>query len=398
MVMPTRTGESEVYFVDFKANAELYESDYDSLKMAVGAEYRHEDYSDRFDDITAAGDVIATGGTSGFGSRQIEAGYFEFYATALDQLDIQFAGRIGYYSDFGTTFNPKFSLRWDTLDNVIFRGNVGTGFKAPTLQELYGGDLNAFETVFDSVTQTTVNNVVLVNSGNPDLEAEESFNHGPGLSWGVAEWWKLSLDYWNIRNDNAVVSSPQFYIDNEARFPGNVIRDDSGEIVSILSPFKNISAQKLWGLDMHTAVDWEWLDLGYFRLDVNGTYLGSFRQESYPGAGYTEFAGKNGRPRWRGQGSLTWTKSDYEISLTTNFVDGYDRIDSGDKIGSWTTIDVQGVWRPMALDGTSLIVGTNNVFNPPPPSDPNFEGWPFVNRALANPRGRFVYLRAQYEF
>ena len=398
MVTPTRKGESEVYFVDFKANGVLYDSDKASLKLAVGTEYRHEDFSDSFDDITAAGDVIGTGGTSGHGSRQIEAVYFEFYATVLDQLDMQFAGRMDHYSDFGTTFNPKFSLRWDALDNLTFRGNVGTGFKAPALHELYSGDINAFETVFDPVTQTTVNNVELISSGNPDLEAEESFNHGFGLAWNATDWWLLSIDYWNIRNDNAVATSPQFYLNNESRFPNNVIRDDSGEISSILSPFNNVSAQKMWGLDMHTAVDWEWLELGYFRLDVNGTYLGSFREESVPGAGFIDYAGKDGVPRWRAQGSLTWTKSDYEVSLTTNFVDGYDRIDSGDTIGSWTTIDVQGVWRPTMLEGTTLSIGTNNVFNESPPEDPNFEGWPFFNRALASPRGRFVYLRAQYEF
>ena len=136
----------------------------------------------------------------------------------------------------------------------------------------------------------------------------------------------------------------------------------------------------------------------FFRLDVNGSYLGSFREEAAPGAGFTDYAGKDGVVRWRAQGSLTWTKSDYEISLTTNFVDGYERLSVNEDIGSYTTIDLQAAWRPHMLEGTTVTVGSTNVFNETPPEDAHFEGWPFFNRALANPRGRFVYLRAQYEF
>lgn len=327
----------------------------------------------------------------------ILANQVEFYANVLDQLDMQFAGRMDHYSDFGTTFNPKFSLRWQPVERLALRGNVGTGFKAPALQELYSGNINARASVFDPITNA-ITEVNLVSNGNPDLEAEETFSFGAGFSWDITDWWEVSFDYWNIKNDNAVISSPQFYVNNEASFPGNVIRNGSGIITTVTSPFNNVAAQKTWGLDMNTSADWDFDIFGYLRLEVGAAYLGSFRQEAAPGVGFTELAGKDGMPRWRGQGSLIWTKSDYEVSLTTNYVNGYHRIASDDEIASWTTIDLQGAWRPVMLDGTTVTVGTNNVFNVSPPEDPNFEGWPFFNRSLASPRGRFVYFRAQYEF
>jgi len=406
-ITPKRKGESKIYFVDFKTNGTLIDHSYGTLKMAVGSEFRREKFSDIIDDFTASGDVTGMGGISGRGSRQIGAAYFEFYATAFDQLDMQFAGRVDHYSDFGTTFNPKFSLRWQPFEVLSLRGNVGTGFKPPALHELYTGEINTLEEVFDPERNEKVE-VDLISKGNTDLDAEESFSYGFGFSLDATEWWQLSLDYWNIRNENAVVSNPQYYVDNESQFPNNVERKDGlpdGKILSVVSPFDNIAAQKMWGLDLNSSMDWEWMPLGYFRLDASGSYLGSFTEQIAPGASFTEYAGKDGTPHWRAQGSLTWTKSDYEISLTTNFVDGYKRRtqdDNGDKfeddVGSWTTIDLQAVWRPTMLQGTTVSVGSINVFDTAPPKDPYFENWPFYNRALASPRGRFVYMQAQYEF
>lgn len=77
MITTQRDGESKIYYVDFKTDGTLLDLSDGSLKMAVGTEFRRETFSDRFDDITASGDVIGTGGTSGDGSREIEAVYFE---------------------------------------------------------------------------------------------------------------------------------------------------------------------------------------------------------------------------------------------------------------------------------------------------------------------------------
>ena len=77
---------------------------------------------------------------------------------------------------------------------------------------------------------------------------------------------------------------------------------------------------------------------------------------------------------------------------------GYDRPDADDSIGDWTTFDTQFNWSPRALAGGTLTLGADNIFNNQPPKDPFLEGWPFFNRALHNPRGRFLYLRYQYAF
>ncbi len=392
-----RLGKSRIYTVDFRANGDVIEMPFGVLKMAFGAEYRKEEFSDQFDEATAAGEVIGIGGTSGEGDRDVGSMYLELAIPIWEYLDLQLAGRWDHYSDFGDTFNPKMSLRWQPFDNLTFRANIGTGFKAPALHELYSGDIRASESIYDPKTGK-VKEVDFFSSGNSDLDAEESTSWGFGLSWDVIDQWNVTADYWHIINENAVISSPQFYVNNEGRFPENVIRNSSGNISSVLSPFNNVAEQRMWGFDLSSSFKWDFEQFGQLLLKAGANYLGSFQQSPAPGEAFEELSGRDGYPRWRSQGTVVWQKSDYEASVTVNYIDGYERLDSDSKIASWTTFDIQAVWQPSFLPGNTLKLGVDNLFNKAPPEDPNFEGWPFFNRALHNPRGRFLYVRYQYQF
>jgi iron complex outermembrane recepter protein len=80
------------------------------------------------------------------------------------------------------------------------------------------------------------------------------------------------------------------------------------------------------------------------------------------------------------------------------YIAGYERRESDDNIGSWTTVKSKASWQPPFFQGGLLSLGADNLFDQAPPEDPFLEGWPFYNRALHNPRGRFFYLRGQYDF
>jgi len=166
----------------------------------------------------------------------------------------------------------------------------------------------------------------------------------------------------------------------------------------VFSPFQNVAEQKIWGVDFDTGVDWATDRAGDFRFSVTGSYLGSFDVEAVEGDGFNDLAGDDGRPRVRGQGIIDWSRAAYEASLTVNYISGYDRPDADDTIGDWTTFDSQFNWSPRALSGGTLSLGAENIFNNQPSKDPYLEGWPFFNRALHNPRGRFLYLRYRYAF
>jgi outer membrane receptor protein involved in Fe transport len=315
----------------------------------------------------------------------------------LRDLEVQLAGRYDHYSDFGSTVNPKLGLRWQPRENLLLRGSAGTGFKAPTLQELYSKEIFSFESVYDPVRDEVVE-VPTLASGNRKLDAEESDNYSLGVVWDVTSAWDMSLDWWKIKNDDAVTNNPQFYVNNSDLFPENVIRGPDDEIVVVFSPFQNVAAQKLWGLDFNTGVSWGMQQAGDFHFDITATYLGSFEVEPVSGAGYDEIAGDDGRPRVRGQSRLNWNKGDFDAVVTVNYTGGSERPDADDDIASWTTFDTQLGWMPPSLHGGKVTFGIDNIFDRDPPSDPFLEGWPFMNRALHDPRGRFFYLRYSHEF
>ena len=401
----TRDGESELNHVDFKVTGALLETRHGVVQAAFGAEYRDESYSEKFDPVTESGDILSIGGVSGEGGRDVSAAYAEFSIPVLSNLELQLAGRYDDYSDFGGTFNPKLGLRWLPRDDLLLRFNAGTGFKAPALHELYSNDIVSLEKVFDPVVGELVE-VPTLASGNPDLKAEESENYTLGLVWDVTRDWDLGIDYWRIENQNAVTSAAQFYVNNPDLYPDSVLRvSDVGgptdDIIVIFSQFQNVAAQKLWGIDLDTGVNWRTDQSGQYRFTLAGSYLGSFEQEPVQGAGFVDLAGKDGRPEWRAQSALMWNKSAYAASLTLNYVGGYDRLIIGmepDAVGSWTTFDGQFNWMPGGLRGGKVTFGMQNIFDEPPPEDPYLEGWPFINRALHNPRGRFIYLGYKHNF
>ena len=392
-----RDGESRLYFFDFKAGADIMEMKHGALSVAVGAEYRDEDFSDSFDPVTESGDVLGIGGISSDGDRHATSTFLELSVPALSDVELQLAGRYDYYSDFGSTFNPKLGVNWRPLDNVLLRASAGTGFKAPTLQELYSEEIFSFESVFDPVTGEVVE-VPTLASGNDDLDAEQSDNYSLGLVWDVTSAWDIGVDVWKIKNKDTVTNDPQFYVNNSNLFPENVIRDPSGNIVVVFSPFQNVAQQEVWGVDFDTGVDWATGRAGDFRFSVTGSYLGAFDVEAVEGEGFDDVAGDDGRPRVRGQGIIGWNRAAYDASLTVNYISGYDRPDADDSIGDWTTFDTQFNWSPRALSGGTVSLGAENLFDNQPSKDPFLEAWPFFNRALHNPRGRFLYLRYRYAY
>ena len=392
-----RDGESELFYADFTVTGDLLMMEHGPLSAAFGLNYRDEEFSDEFDPVTESGAVLGIGGISADGDRDSKSAFAEFTIPVTSDLEVQLAGRYDDYSDFGSTVNPKLGLRWQPRDNLLLRASAGTGFKAPTLQELYAKEIFSFESVFDPMTGTVVE-VPTLSSGNPDLDAEESDNYSLGLVWDVTNAWDMSIDWWRIKNEDAVTSDPQFYVNNSSLYPENVIRDPADNIVVIFSPFQNVAAQKVWGIDFSSGVDWMTPRHGNFGLNVVASYLGSFEVEPVPGAGFTDIAGDDGRPRVRGQSRLNWNKADYEAVATINYTGGYDRPDANDDIASWTTVDTRLGWQPRSLRGGKISFGIDNVFDREPPKDPFLEGWPFMNRALHNPRGRFFYIGYTHEF
>ena len=65
------------------------------------------------------------------------------------------AVRYENYSDFGSTINGKVAAKLDLNAQFALRGSVSTGFRAPSMQQLYFNNIST-QFVTDSSTQETI--------------------------------------------------------------------------------------------------------------------------------------------------------------------------------------------------------------------------------------------------
>ncbi len=136
---PTFNGKLTGYGIDVKGSGEIYTLPAGPLALALGVQAGKETLTQNPAEMLATGDVSGFGGNlAPFShSRTVWAVFGELNIPILKSLEGNIAVRYDHYSDFGSTTNPKVSLRWQPLPTFLMRASWGTGFLAPTLYELW---------------------------------------------------------------------------------------------------------------------------------------------------------------------------------------------------------------------------------------------------------------------
>jgi len=70
-------------------------------------------------------------------SRLVGSGYAELVAPVIRSVELTAAVRYDHYENVGSKTSPKLGARWQPAREVVLRGSVGKGFRAPALTELY---------------------------------------------------------------------------------------------------------------------------------------------------------------------------------------------------------------------------------------------------------------------
>ena len=139
VVAPTQIGKSKVDFVDLRlSKADLMQMPAGPLGLAFGVEYRKERSFFEALPITAElGSLGIDPDSDTSGSRKSAAAYAELSIPVIKDLEVTLAGRYDKYSGTGDTFNPKIGVRYQPVKSLLLRGSANTGFRAPTLYEIY---------------------------------------------------------------------------------------------------------------------------------------------------------------------------------------------------------------------------------------------------------------------
>jgi iron complex outermembrane receptor protein len=204
------------------------------LNLAIGAEYRHEDYEIRAgepDSYRNGGVPNQFGGPAAIGaqvfpgfrpsnevnaSRYSTAAYVDGEGDLRSWLRVGAAGRTEWYSDFGGTLDGKLTARVQPERHVVVRGSVSTGFRAPSLgQSFFSSTATNFLNLgpglvpVESLTLPVGSAAAQVLGASP-LKPEHSKNMGAGIVVMPVPALEVAVDYYRIAIDDRIVLSGNF--------------------------------------------------------------------------------------------------------------------------------------------------------------------------------------------
>jgi iron complex outermembrane recepter protein len=260
-----RRGRSQLKMYDAQITGDLFDFRDESVKMAAGVEWREETVRDVPDDQFQRGLIFGTEAVTAAASRDNWAAFVEFSVPLMEGLELSLAGRYDDYSDFGNSTNPKVAVRWAPVDTLALRASWGTGFRAPSLAQIGLGPSQESQFFVDTFgcaenpvycASTDYN---LIFSGNPNLQPEESENLNLGAAWRPVPDTEITLDYWDIQQDNKIDEVPFGFI--YTQFCGDqnsticirgapLAGDTLGPLQFINTGFINIGEQNAKGLDL----------------------------------------------------------------------------------------------------------------------------------------------------
>jgi outer membrane receptor protein involved in Fe transport len=429
-----RRGKSDMTSYDASIAGGLFDMPAGRVQMAAGLEYRDEAISDVPDDQFQRGLIFGTEAISAAASRDLWSAYVEFSVPLLDSLELSLAGRYDDYSDFGDTTNPKVAVRWSPIDSIALRASWGTGFRAPSLAQIGLGpsqESQFFKDTFACLDQgidpasaaCVPLDYQIVFAGNPDLDAEESESFNVGAAWQPSGMWRLSVDYWDIKQEDKIDEVPFGFIYNlecnnqastvclrGAPVGGNTL----GPLLTLNSGFINIGEQSVNGIDLgaNFAAD---LGPGTLSLGLEYAHLLEFERvelnESATGFVTRDLTGEYEYPEDRFVLTGNYVLDNWDFYAAVNYtgefqdapdadLDGtldFDTVDTRD-VEAFVTLNLQASWT--GIEGLTLSLGVENALDEEVPfaiGDGDTDVYGYVQN-VHSPRGRFAYGKATYRF
>jgi len=383
---------SSLTLLDFKATRALLPLPGGQLGLSVGVEYRRETLDAPPLPYTYNGDIIGWSYYAYRGEEKVASVFAEMNAPLSRGLELDTAVRVDKVWDSGTSTTPKLGFRWQPLEQLAIRGTYARGFRAPSPAERGSG--NQFSGALDLTGNGFLG--VFRNLSNSDLRPERSRMITLG---GILEPWagaSLDVTFWWLERTNEINSVDPFAIlAGASGWPrAQVVRDASGNVLEVSSPFENNSRSRLRGIDFAVNQRLMLGGAGTLAAGLTWSHLASYKKAFAGGVTY-EYAGTHGpmvvsgntgTPRNKANLSLSWERGPVAASTFVNFVDSFSNTDhlgtacagsfangspapAGCRIASLTTLDLRGSYRPAR--GVQLYASISNLFNRIAPLDPS---------------------------
>jgi iron complex outermembrane receptor protein len=383
---------------------------------------RREELDIVFSPEATSGDILnLPQAQSTTGSRTVGAVFAEVNVPIARGLEAQLAVRYDHYSDFGSTTNPKVAVRWQPNTAWLVRASYGTGFRAPTLPNLWMPASLGFTTAQrdprrclnpPNPPEDCAWAFRTVTGGDPDLQPEESRQWNLGVVWEPVPGYSIGVDYWKINKTNTIgaLTDRQIFTNFDLFEATHIVRTAApgsplpGPIEKVIEITENLGDLWTSGIDVDLNLRGPVTSFGRLSFTLNGTYVDKWQQQ-LDGVHYLAAVGRSivgAVPRWRHYATLYWNYGPWTATLAQVYSSGYTEVNpttpnNERKVGTYDIWNLQGTYS--GLKNTMLTLGIKNLFDRAPPfSNQNEQGLVMFDPRYADPRGRLFYAQIAVSF
>jgi len=380
------------------------------LGLAAGYEYRNEFGGFTPDPVGAAGNSFDFNSLPTRGSYHVNEGYAELDMPLVsnmpfvDDLEVQAAARLFNYSTFGTDWTYKLGLRYRPIRDVTLRGTWGTGFRAPGVSDLFGGQAPSAEPASDPCAPTGVvgtalgtrcnqvgsrqgapsNNVAgngdtsqQINStvgGNPILQPEKAEIGTMGIVFEprIVRNFSATLDYYNIKvtQNLGAITTPVIlqgcYSGANDAFCNLITRDPtSGQITVVNDLTQNVGSIQTSGIDFALRYALP-TDYGRFTFLFDSTYLIYIRQKLADGSvisaagNYDLGSGTavgNLTPKIKYNAGVNYSLANFNAGVRLRYIGSFDECSdaSGTSVGAGLCSQPAGNFAPRRVPSYTTV-------------------------------------------
>ena len=317
-------------------------------------------------------------------------------------------------SNFAST-SLGFGVKWDITDTFSIRVKSDQGFRAPTVNDLFGGTSRRFLfSAYDPLINGFVPGSFQEIGPNPGLKPEHSDNLTVGFEWrpSFAQGLSIVLDYSTIDFQDRIASSSELSQLLPTEIYGNLPqffeRDPTtGVLIGSYSRSVNISRRESRTLDVQVSWQIDTQNLGSFTPGIYYHFVDDMFDQVTADAPKARFVGEFvGIDKRKIQAQMDWVKDRLTVSLFCQYTPGYlnnhysttafgaPRVPDM-QVDSRYTVDLSGAYR--FDNGLLLRLGGRNILDADFPLALNGQGKPY-DASRVDVRGQVWFAEVSYDF
>jgi outer membrane receptor protein involved in Fe transport len=330
----------------------LFELPGGSMGWALGYAYGKSEFAYRPDSAKVLDIVTGNTGAGTRGSLQNDSFFGELALPLFDNgtqsLDVRAGVRHDSYDKFDAETTYSLGVEFFVNSDVKLRATYGTVFRAPTISDLFGGQVDSFPTYNDpcippvgqplppGCAQVGVqfdSQLLARVGGNPNLQPETGDTYTAGIVWtpefGAGDM-SVTLDYWHIAIEEGISSlGVQFilddcYVNQSAQSCALVFRNPDYSIDFVNDFPLNVADQGAEGIDTEFRYSWD-TEVGKFSAELLWSHNLERTKTPFPGAAEIDLSGRFTDPTAQDGGAYAEDKANFAFKWFWNdLLVGYD--------------------------------------------------------------------------